>query len=153
MQNMEYIHTHIFNIDWTAVAGFGIGVTNLRAGNYNRKEYIKTFYHPEINKPFYHPDCWDDQFRSVYYIHIEKYKKKFGEKFPMFGIEDRAHWKFALCGLRNCKRYGDKYFYDGFEVYKKQNKPRIAELEQHLEEILRKFFFGNPTYYYTRLFR
>ena len=151
-RTMEYIHTHIPNIDWTAVAGFGVGVTNLIAGNYNRKEYIKTFYHPKTSKPFYHPDCWDDQFRSIYDIHVEKYKNKFGEKFPMFGIEDRYRWKFALCGLRNCKRYGDEYFYDGFEVHKKQSKPINAELEEYLKEILRKFFFGDPTYYYTKLF-
>ncbi|MEM2111446.1 MAG: 4Fe-4S cluster-binding domain-containing protein [Candidatus Bathyarchaeia archaeon] len=61
-ETLEYIHTYIPNIDWTAVAGFGIGVTNLVAGNFNRKEYVKTFYHPETNKPFYHTDCWDNHF-------------------------------------------------------------------------------------------
>lgn len=152
-ETMEYIHAHIPNVDWTVVAGFGIGVTNLIAGNYNRKEYIKTFYHPKTSKPFYHPDCWDDQFKKVYAIHVEKYKSEFGAKIPMFGIEDRYRWKFALCGLRNCKRYGGKYFYDGFEVYKKQSKLGNTELEQYLKEISRKFFFGDPTYYYTRLFR
>jgi len=152
-ENIEYIHSHITNIDWTAVAGFGIGVTNLTAGNFNRKEYIKTFYHPETDKPFYHPDCWDDRFRRVHDIHIEKYRNQFGDKFPMFGIEDRFRWKFALCGLRNCKKYANEYFYDGFEVYNKQSKPRIEELERYLKDILRKFFFGDPTCYYTRLFR
>ncbi len=150
-ENMEYVHTHISNIDWTAVAGFGIGVTNLIVGNYKRKEYIKTFYHPATNKPFYHPDCWDDRFESIYGLHVEKYKIKFGDKFPMFGIEDRLRWKFALCGLKNCKEH--ECFYDGYKVYKEQSKPRIVELEQYFEDILRKFFFGDPTYYYTRLFR
>jgi len=150
---IEYIHAHIRNIDWTAGAGFGIGVTNLVAGNFHRKEYIKTLYHPKTSKPFYHPDCWDKHFGGVYGIHVEKYRNKFVDKFPMFGIEDRYRWKFALCGLNNCKKYATEYFYDGYQVYKLQNKPRNAELEQYLNDILRKFFFGDPTYLYTSLFR
>ena len=71
----------------------------------------------------------------------------------MFGIEDRFRWKLALCGLGNRKRCANEYFYDGYEVYQKQIKPRIEELERDLEDILRKFFFGDPIYYYTRLFR
>jgi len=150
---MEYIHAHIPNIDWTAVAGFGIGVTNLVAGNFDRKAYIKTLYHPKTNKPFYHPDYWDHDFRKIYDFHVEKYRSKFGDKFPTFGIEDRYRWKFALPGLRNCKKYANEYFYDGYEIYKKETKPRIAELEQNLKDMLNRFFFGDPTYYYTRLFR
>jgi len=152
-ENLEFINSHISNVIWTAVAGFGIGVTNLISGNLNRKEYIKTFYHPATNKPFYHPDHWDDSFKKLYVTHVEKYKRKFGEKFPMFGIEDRYYWKFALCGLRNCKKYGRHYFYDGFEVYKKGSAPRNEELEKSMLEIIRRFFFGDPTYYYTKLFQ
>jgi uncharacterized Fe-S cluster-containing radical SAM superfamily protein len=151
-ENMEYIQSKIPNVNWTAVAGFGIGVTNLTAGNLNRKEYIKTFYHSKTNKPFYHPDCWDKLFTNLYNFHMEKYKNKFGKKFPMFGIEDRYNWKFALCGLRNCKKYASAYFYDGYEVYKKQNTPRNEDLEKYVWNIIEKFFFGDPTYYYTKLF-
>jgi uncharacterized Fe-S cluster-containing radical SAM superfamily protein len=152
-QKMEYVHSKVSNVDWTAVAGFGIGVTNLVAGNLNRKEYIKTFYNPETNKPFYHPECWDESFESLYKLHTKKYKEKFGDKFPMFGIEDRYNWKFALCGLRNCKKYAGTYFYDGYEVYIKKNVRRNEELENHISDIIKLYFFGDPSYYYTRLFR
>ena len=157
-ENMQHVHTYIPNIDWTAVAGFGIGVTNLISGNFSRKEYIKTFYHPIINKPFYHPECWDNRFRSIYNLHIEKYRSKFGDKFPMFGIEDRFRWKFALRGLKNCReiceeKYGCRYFYDGYQIYVKGIKESNVELEQNLDEILKRFFFGDPSYYYMRLFR
>jgi len=152
--SLEYIHAQIPNIDWTAGAGFGIGVTNLIAGDFHRKEYIKTFYHPKMNKPFYHPDCWDENFRKIYDVHIEKYRGKFGDRFPMFGIEDRYRWKFALCGLRNCKKYAPpEYFYDGYEVYRRRNKPTNTELEQYLNDMPKRFFFGDPTYLYTGLFR
>lgn len=150
---MEYVHSKVSNVDWTAVAGFGIGVTNLVAGNLVRKDYIKTFYHQETNKPFYHQKCWDESFKSLHEMHIEKYKDKFGEKFPMFGIEDRYNWKFALCGLRNCKKYASIYFYDGYEVYRKKDKPRNGELENYISDIIKLYFFGDPSYYYTNLFK
>ena len=143
-ETIEYIHTYVPNIDWTAVAGFGIGVSNLVAGNFHRKEYIKTFYHPETDKPFYHPDCWDKNFKRIHDIHVKKYRNEFGDKFPMFGIEDRRNWRFALCGLRNCKKYGGKYFYDGYQVYRQQTKPKNVELEQNLYDMLGIFFFGDP---------
>ncbi len=151
-QAMKYVHHHISNIDWTAVAGFGIGVTNLVNRNFESKGYIKTFYHPKTNLPFYHPKCWDDHFESIYEFHVEKYRNKFGNLFPMFGIEDRRRWKFGLHGLKNCKEYAKEYFYDGYNVYKKKIGECNEELEQYLNDILEKFFFGDPTHYYSRLF-
>jgi hypothetical protein len=71
----------------------------------------------------------------------------------MFGIEDRYNWKFALCGLRNCKKHANIYFYDGYEVYKKKNRPRNEELEKYILDIIKLHFFGDPSYYYTNLFK
>jgi len=51
------------------------------------------------------------------------------------------------CGLRNCKKYANEYFNDGNEVYKKQSNPEIGKLEENVKDIMRDFFFGNPTYY------
>jgi len=151
-ENLEFVHSRIPNVDWTAVAGFGIGVTNLIAGHLNRREYIKTFYHPKTNEPFYHPNCWDESFRKLHTSHIEKYQSKFGDRFPTFGIEDRYRWKFALCGLRNCKKHADGWFYDGYKVYKEGTMPENRVLEKYVSDMIEKFFFGDPSYYYVKLF-
>jgi uncharacterized Fe-S cluster-containing radical SAM superfamily protein len=65
-ENLEYVHNKVSNVDWTAVAGFGIGVTNLRSESLKNKNYIKTFFNPETNRPFYHPDNWMDYFRTYF---------------------------------------------------------------------------------------
>jgi len=147
--NLEHVHSHISNIDWTAVAGFGIGVTNLKSGHLKNLSYIKTFYHPDTNKPFYHPDNWDSAFQNLFSRHIEKYREKFDTKFPMFGIEDRPKWKSCLHGLRRSSKLGGKHYYDRFTTNKNNPNP---ELEKHMEEIIKYFFFGDPSVYYVKLF-
>jgi len=148
-ENLEYVHSQIPNVNWTAVAGFGIGVTNLKSENLKNVNYIKTFYHPNTNKPFYHPGNWDDTFRNLFSSHVEKYREKFGNKFPMFGIEDRPKWKSCLHGLKHCPKLGGKYYYDRFTTHR--NNPN-QELEKHMEDIINCFFFGDPSYYYVKLF-
>jgi len=146
-KNLEFVHQNISNIDWVAVAGFGIGVTNLIDGNLNKRKYIKTFYHPGTNKPFYHPDNWDELFKDVFSKVCQKYYNKFCGKFPMFGIEDRMKWKSCLHGLRNAKKFGEKYFYDIFtgSVINK-------ELEKNFKGIFDNFFYGDPSFYYVKIF-
>jgi len=41
---------------------------------------------------------------------------------------------------------------DGYEVYKKKVKPQNKVLENRMLDIIEKFFFGDPTYYYVKLF-
>jgi uncharacterized Fe-S cluster-containing radical SAM superfamily protein len=148
-QNLEYTHSKIPNIDWTAVAGFGIGVTNLKSQNLKNANYIKTFYNPESNKPFYHPDNWDIAFRDLFSSHVKKYGDRFGDKFPMFGIEDRPNWKSCFHGLKHCSELGRKYYYDRF-ITNKRNPNNM--LEKYMEDIIEHFFYGDPSYYYVRLF-
>lgn len=148
-ENLEYIHNNVSNVDWTAVAGFGIGVTNLRSGSLKNKNYIKTFFDPETNRPFYHPNNWDELFHDIFSIHVKKYHHKFGEKFPMFGIEDSRNWKSMLHGLKNCSKFGKDYFYDRYKTHKDNPNPK---LEGYMNDIITHFFYGDPSYYYVKLF-
>ena len=148
-ENLDHVHNNIQNVNWTAVAGFGIGVTNLLSGTLKNKNYIKTFFHPDTNRPFYHPDNWDELFRDLFSRHVKKYRHKFGEKFPSFGIEDRRNWKSMLHGLRNCSEFGKDYYYDRYKTHKDHPNQK---LEEHMNDIIRHFFFGDPSYYYVKLF-
>lgn len=148
-QNLEYVHSRIPNVDWTAVAGFGIGVTNLKSQNFKNTNYIKTFYHPETGKPFYHPDNWDPAFSDLFTAHVRKHKDRFGNRFPMFGIEDRPNWKSCFRGLKHCSELGKEYYYDRYTIHR--NKPN-DEVEKNMEDIVAHFFFGDPSYYYVKLF-
>lgn len=150
VRNLSYISTRIPNVGWTAVAGFGIGITNLASGNISRENYIKTFYNPDNNTPFYHPDNWDKEFQEVYDLQTSKYSRIFANKFPMFGIEDRFRWKSMIHGLKNIGKLNLPQWYDRFQL----PPSKINEkLEHNFDKIFESFFYGDPTKYYTGLFK
>jgi len=142
IEHFKKISKKFSNVDFVAIAGFGPNKRFLQGIETGGKI---TLYNPIKKQPFYHSANWDDNFKRLYLLITNKYKK-FNGKMPMEGLEDRSDWKWGPLAIEKAKQEIPQNMYNSYS----DNIDEKIELE--MDDLKEHFFVIDPLEYYPSLF-